>query len=162
MGTVIPTLYEVRKTETNRGMRTQIEGSCHCGNIRFALETDILRSDVIARSCECSFCRKHGAKTFSDPNGSSEFLVRNEDKLQRYVFALGTADFFICKACGVYIGGVVSEDQASWSTLNLRLKDLSGVSSVARSYCGEDAKQRIARRKKDWTPTKLGSGHRLL
>jgi len=37
-----------------------IEGSCHCGNIAFALDWQPEPAQITARACACSFCTKHG------------------------------------------------------------------------------------------------------
>src|ERR687887_204669 len=42
-------------------------GQCHCGAIRVELTTDRQPSDQVLGACQCSFCRKHNARAFSDP-----------------------------------------------------------------------------------------------
>src|SRR2546422_3634073 len=44
----------------------------------------------------CSFCRKHGARTTSDPSGRVVITVRHPGQLLRYRFGLETADFLVC------------------------------------------------------------------
>jgi hypothetical protein len=39
------------------------KGSCHCGVIEIELETDRLPKDQVVGACQCSFCRKHNART---------------------------------------------------------------------------------------------------
>lgn len=41
----------------------------------------------------CSFCRRHGVRTASDPNEQAEIIVHSERRLGRYGFGLRTADF---------------------------------------------------------------------
>ena len=86
----------------------QIDGSCHCGNISFQLVTELTEAQIAARACDCRFCRIHGAKNWSDPDGTATITVRDEDALQRYLFALRTAEFFICQTCGAYAGALRS------------------------------------------------------
>ncbi len=43
------------------------KGQCHCGAIRVELTTDRQPSDQVLGACQCSFCRKHNARAFSDP-----------------------------------------------------------------------------------------------
>ena len=133
-------------------MMHTINGSCHCGILSFVLETDVSPELITARACECNFCRIHGAKNWSDPNGKTEIHVRDPKRLQRYRFALRTADFFICMTCGAYIGAVLFDDKDAWSTVNLRLSSLDVAESSA-GYGSEDLDGRIARRKRNWTPT---------
>jgi len=42
-------------------------GQCHCGAIRLQLISDKPPSEQILGACQCSFCRKHNARAFSDP-----------------------------------------------------------------------------------------------
>jgi len=134
-----------------------IRGSCHCGNLSFELRTRTRWEDVTARVCDCRFCRIHGARNWSDPNGTASIRVREEKLLQRYRFALRTADFLICTICGVYLGAVLAEDDGTWSTINLRLTELTPGEEVA-SYGAEDSHQRIERRRRVWTPTVIETG----
>lgn len=127
-------------------------GTCHCGNLSFELRTKIEPSEIRARACDCSFCRLHGARTWSDPQGQAAIRIVEPQYLQKYRFGLRTADFYICRTCGAYLGAVLSDVDGIWSTLNLRLTDLA-VEEQGASYGAEDAFSRIARRKRDWTPT---------
>jgi hypothetical protein len=52
-------------------------GSCHCGNVRWILQSSFAFSDLPMRACQCSFCRKHGAVSTSDPKGESRFLLKD-------------------------------------------------------------------------------------
>lgn len=132
-----------------------IEGQCHCGNISYALETAFRASEIRARACDCSFCRIHAARNWSDPNGRATIEVRDEDELQRYLFALKTADFFICRVCGAYVGAVLFAADGTWSTVNLRLSDVADITEESASYGSEEKVERITRRKRIWTPTQV-------
>jgi hypothetical protein len=132
-----------------------IRGQCHCGNLSYDLETQVPRSEIEARACDCSFCRVHVARNWSDPGGQATIEITDSRRLQRYRFALKTADFLICQTCGVYLGAILSDSDGIWSTVNLRLSDLHDVGESAASYGDEDVKGRIARRKRVWTPTRL-------
>lgn len=83
--------------------------------------------------------------------------IDDEAHLQRYSFALRTADFYICRVCGAYLGAVLSDTDGTWSTVNLRLTTLSVAEEVA-SYGAEDTHDRVARRKRLWTPTTIIAG----
>jgi len=79
--------------------------------------------------------------------------------LQKYLFAMKTAEFYVCKTCGTYIGAVLSDRDGMWSTLNLRLTPLHGLPGSLASYGAENADERISRRKNVWTPTTVvGAG----
>lgn len=132
-----------------------IEGHCHCGNISFELTTAIPTMRIEARACDCSFCQMHGAKNWSDPKGTTTIRVHEDARLQRYLFALKTAEFYICTTCGAYVGAVLSESQGVWSTVNLRLTQLAEVSERPASYGSEQTADRVSRRKRVWTPTTI-------
>jgi hypothetical protein len=136
-------------------MRTTIKGRCHCGNVCFEIATDLLASAIEARACDCSFCRTHRAKNWSDPKGLATVTVKDAAQLQRYRFALRTADFYICRTCGAYVGAVISDRDGAWSTLNLRLTDLHDAAERPASYGAEQTADRVERRKKHWTPTRV-------
>ncbi|MGI9301753.1 MAG: hypothetical protein ACR2RB_03465 [Gammaproteobacteria bacterium] len=136
-------------------MKHTITGQCHCGNVSFELSTSVPVSGIEARACDCSFCRVHGAQNWTDANGSATIRVKDSNQLQRYLFALRTAEFLICTTCGAYAGAVFSDSEGTWSTVNLRLTGLSGITERTASFGGEQTSERIARRKRLWTPTKL-------
>lgn len=131
-----------------------ISGACHCGNLSFELSTCSDVGDIRARACDCSFCRLHGARNWSDPEGSVTIRVADKQNLQKYRFGLRTADFYVCRVCGAYLGAVLSDDEGTWSTVNLRLSKLS-VKEDPVSYGNEATADRVQRRKRAWTPTTL-------
>lgn len=132
---------------------TVINGACHCGNIDFELTTDIAAPDIVARACDCSFCRMHVTKNWSDPQGRATLRVRDEAKLQRYRFGLEAVDFYICATCGGYAGAVLRDDEGTWATLNLRLTDLRENPVAPASYGAQSGEENRMRRKRVWTPT---------
>jgi hypothetical protein len=138
-------------------MTNEIAGSCHCGNLTYRLLTHTALAEIRARACDCKFCRIHAAQNWSDPHGSVRIHVERLHELNKYRFASRTADFFVCRACGAYLGAVLTEGDTAWSTVNLRLSDLS-VHQQSVSYGAEDSDQRIARRKRVWTPTTIEIG----
>lgn len=130
-----------------------IGGSCHCGNLSFEIETSLPKDEIVARACDCRFCRIHAAKNWSDPDGEAWLRVADRAHLHRYRFALRTADFYVCRVCGAYAGAVLSDEDGSWSTLNLRLTDMADVPEASASYGAEGTVARVSRRKRLWTPT---------
>jgi hypothetical protein len=96
----------------------------------------------------------HGARTTSDPEGRVSFRVRDESQLQRYRFALRTADFLVCRTCGVYVAAVLTSPTGEFATVNVNA--IRGVLIVAdadpTTYDGESPEQRKARREDQWTP----------
>ncbi len=138
-------------------MKRTIAGRCHCGNLSYTLATNRRFEDIRARACGCRFCRVHGAGTWSDPAGEATIQIGTPEALQRYRFAQRTADYFICRCCGAYLGAVLSEGDGAWSTLNLRLSDLA-VPEDPVNYDAEDANTKLERRKQMWTPTRIIAG----
>jgi len=66
-----------------------------------------------------------------------------------------TADFLICKRCGVYVAAVMRAGDKAYATLNLNALDDSGgitQEAVSVSYDAETEPQRRARREANWTP----------
>ena len=73
-----------------------LTGRCHCGNLELSLETSVRPEELSLRADTCSFCRKHGARTTSDPSGRVVITVRHPGQLLRYRFGLETAVFLVC------------------------------------------------------------------
>lgn len=138
-------------------MVANIQGACHCGNISYELGTATPLEAITARSCDCTFCRLHGARTWSDPDGEAIIHVADPERLRRYRFGTGSTDFLICASCGAYAGAMVSEGARTWVTLNLRL---TGVKVPANPvhYGAEDRDSRTSRRQQLWTPARLIEG----
>jgi hypothetical protein len=80
----------------------KIGGSCHCGNLRFTFEWPTRGSIIPVRACSCGLCTKHKAVWTSHPNGRFSLVIGDEDQLNRYRFGTKTADFHVCRACGVH------------------------------------------------------------
>jgi hypothetical protein len=130
-------------------------GGCHCGNLRYTLETSLALGELPLRACQCSFCRLHGARSTSDPNGRLRFEVRDPAQLTRYRFGLKTADFLICANCGIYVGAVMREGAAQWAIVNANtLDEVEKLTQELKpmDYEGESEAQRLARRRQRWSP----------
>lgn len=79
----------------------RIEGSCHCGNIRFTLNWPDPSQRIPARACGCGHCTKHGAAWTSNPNARFSLLIADPTHVAIYRFGTKTADFHVCTTCGV-------------------------------------------------------------
>lgn len=73
------------------------EGSCHCGAVRFALETDFPE----LTTCDCSICRRKNALMVK-VHESRFWLLCGEESLSDYQFHTLTARHFFCSVCGIY------------------------------------------------------------
>jgi len=136
----------------------RIEGSCHCGNLTYAMQTRFTRETLAPRACGCSFCRKHDAISASDPDGSVSFGIRDPAAVSRYRFGLRTADFLVCRACGIYVGAVMERNGRQWAIVNLRASEFYDLPAAAVSYDAENEAVRIDRRLSRWTPVRDRAG----
>ena len=131
------------------------EGRCHCGAIAYGYATAVAPEDWSIRACQCAFCRAHDALSTSDPLGEIRFTAADATQLQRYQFALRTADFLLCRNCGVYIGAVIETSAGRFGIINTHTlvpvpEDIAGTEPI--SYDGEDTSGRVARREERWAP----------
>lgn len=129
-------------------------GSCHCGAVRTSFESD---RPLAPRACLCSFCRKHGARTVSDPEGAATIDCTLPPLVYR--FASCSSDYLLCPRCGVYVGAVFGPPEARLATLNLNAFDGQHLAMRAEpvSYEGESAERKAERRRLRWTPLRPGS-----
>jgi hypothetical protein len=131
------------------------EGGCHCGALGFSFQTALPVTRWSVRACRCGFCRAHGARTTSDPSGRLAFHLNEGEALRRYRFGLKTADFLLCRVCGIYLGAQIATANGAFGIINtLALMPLpAGLPVAAQAdYGSESASDRIARRERRWTP----------
>ncbi len=130
-------------------------GGCHCGNLRYALETQLTLVQLPLRTCQCSFCRHHGARSTSDPAGHLRFEAQDAAMFTRYRFGLRTADFLICARCGIYVGALMHDAGAAFAIINANTLDEAAQltqQSQPMDYDGEDEASRQSRRRARWSP----------
>jgi hypothetical protein len=136
------------------------QGGCHCGNLRVRIRLTKPSADMPVRSCACSFCRAHATRTVSDPAGLAE-LWADWSLVQKYQFGSRTADYLLCRRCGVYIGAVC-ETPAGWRAVinTLCLEDRAAFIQQAThpDYDQETVTMRLARRARNWTPARIHNG----
>jgi hypothetical protein len=134
----------------------QHDGACHCGAIGLELTLQWTPAETPVRACGCNFCRAHGARTVSDPAGLLELYFRDPSRVQRYRFGLETADFLLCRECGVYVAAVAATERGLAGTVNVNAladRDSFDEQPPVVSYDGESAQERRVRRSARWTPT---------
>lgn len=76
------------------------KGRCHCGAIGVGLVSDRPPAEQALGACQCSFCRKHNARAFSDPKARVTLTAADPEQLQRYSFGLRTSEPIVCRRCG--------------------------------------------------------------
>lgn len=133
-------------------------GQCHCGAICLQLASERLPSEQILGACQCSFCRKHNVRAFSDPKAHVTLTARDQEQIQHYSFGLDASRQIICRRCGVYVAMILADGDHAWSVINIDALDDRAMFTrepELRDYSAEDRQGRIARRKAHWTPTTL-------
>ena len=137
---------------------TEHTGGCHCGNLRLTLRLTQAPHEVRLRACQCSFCRANQTRTVSDPDGACAILVRDPDQVSRYRFGSKTADFLICRTCGIYIGAMSETSAGLRAVINTNCLDdraLFDGTAHPTVHDGETTESRMVRRAANWTPTTL-------
>lgn len=130
------------------------EGACHCGDVTVHFTTAYSEHDLPLRACQCRFCRTHGARTTSDPNGRLVISAK-PDALHHYRFGLKTADFLSCARCASYVGATIGEGADMRATLNANLlhyPEIERRQAQETHYTGETPEMRMTRRRATWTP----------
>ena len=130
-------------------------GRCHCGALSLSFATDRPPQDMPVLACQCPFCRKHGVRAVADPHGQVAVAVHDPALLERYRFGLATADFLLCRRCGVYLAAVMTDGDRCYAVVNLNSLDDAGAFTgppEARIYDDEDEAGRRQRRRTAWTP----------
>lgn len=127
-------------------------GSCYCKNISVTFTSTVSGSQLEPRSCDCDFCRKHGATYISDPNGSLDVIINNQNQINNYTQGSGTAKFVICQSCGVLAFVKYCTDNSIYATVNARiLDDISSFKdSVVVSPRKLTKEEKISRWSKIW------------
>jgi hypothetical protein len=129
----------------------RLTGACHCGAVTAAFETALDVAAIDVRADQCGFCRRHGAKTVSDPAGQLTLRFAERDVI-RYRFGSRLAEFLVCRHCGAYVAAVMER----FGVLNVVGADIGPLARRdARpvDYKRESAEERRDRRRERWTPT---------
>jgi len=132
---------------------TDIAGSCHCGNISFALQWPGEAGEIPARSCGCTFCVKHGGVWTSHPQARLKVRISDAGNVARYNFGTGTADFMVCARCGVAPLVTSQIEGTTYAVVNVNSfddVDRSRIRSAASSFEGEEVASRLDRRRRNW------------
>jgi hypothetical protein len=132
------------------------QGGCHCGAIRLTYRSATPAADHPLRACQCSFCRKHASIAVSDPKGLVEITLVDPEKASHYRFGMATADYLVCRDCGVYVAAVMTEGEKSWSVAIVNaLDDRAAFTGPVEpvDFSLEEKDGRLERRRARWTPT---------
>ena len=85
--------------DTSSSGPVTLNGSCHCGAVRFT--TTLTEGFASARRCTCSICRMRGAVAVTSTPDAFR-ITQGEDKLATYRFNTKTAEHHFCTVCGIY------------------------------------------------------------
>lgn len=141
----------------------QIHGSCHCGNLRVTLDWPDFGPTIPVRACGCGLCAKHRAVWTSHPNGRFFLQIADPSQVKRYRFGTRTADFHVCLTCGVMPIATCLIDGTLYAVINVNTFDDVKRSELVESptdFEGETTEDRLARRRRNWTPGTVGTANR--
>jgi len=113
-----------------------VEGSCHCGNVKFKVNLDL--SNLIR--CNCSICSKLGALWAFAPKSAMELLT-DENAYGDYQFGQKTLHHHFCKKCGVeaFAEGI-APDGSPTIGINVRSLDNFDIDGIPiQDYDGKSA-----------------------
>lgn len=102
-----------------------IEGSCHCGAVRWRFEA----IPDSATACNCTVCRRYGALWAYDYDGGA-IKVSGDTRVYKRGRTLG---FHFCPDCGcvTYWRGLAPEDDGRYRiAVNLRLAEPGAVAGI--------------------------------
>ena len=74
-----------------------LDGSCHCGAVRFQVEAEITE----LTTCDCSLCVKKNA-VMAKVHESALTVTAGEDALSLYRWNTGITRHYFCSRCGIY------------------------------------------------------------
>lgn len=134
----------------------QIEGGCHCGNIKLHYHSPLPPAELPVRSCDCSFCTKQGAYYTSHPQGKLTVIFSDRSRIKNYRFATLTADAWFCTRCGTYVLMTSEIDHHLYAALNVNCLDnmhFNRLTVPALSLSEDSIEQRLTRRQKAWIGT---------
>jgi hypothetical protein len=133
-----------------------IQGKCHCGNISFTLRWEPDPQEIPARACSCSFCVKHGGVWTASPHAALKVVIRDPALESRYEFGTKTAQFHVCRECGVVPVVSCRIDGRLYAVVNVNTFENVATTLLSRSvssFDGEGTDSRLARRARNWIGT---------
>jgi hypothetical protein len=101
-------------------------GGCHCGRVRFEVETDLDR----LMTCNCSLCQKRGSIMNFVPR-SAFHLLSGGDGQTEYQFNRKVIHHLFCPTCGVASYSIGNKpDGTPMVAVNIRCLDDIDVASL--------------------------------
>jgi hypothetical protein len=139
--------------ERLRDARVSLAGGCHCGNIRLTLSGVPEDAKLAVRECGCTFCQKHGGLWMAPAGARLTVAIAQPADVARYAFGTRTADFLVCRTCGVV--SVVTSRIAERLYAVVSVRAFEGIAPErlerrAVDFEGEELAERLARRTRNW------------
>lgn len=131
----------------------RIDASCHCGNIRVALDWPGDAPTIAARACGCGLCTRLGAAWTSHPDARFRLAIDDPARVTQYRFGTRTADFQLCQTCGIIPIVTCTIEGARYAVFNVNTFDNVDRASLAvarADFEGEAVENRLARRQRNW------------
>ena len=107
--------------------KEKMKGSCHCGNVSWALDTP----PASATACNCTICRRYGVLWAYGYIGHDIHISGEAHSYRRPDG--GVIDFHFCPNCGCvthYVAVKPGEDGRQWTAVNLRLTEPALVADL--------------------------------
>ena len=136
-------------------------GGCHCGMLRWNLESTLCVTNFTPRACDCDFCTRHHAAWISDPKGTLTLHVLQTGVLQRYRQGSEQAEFIICRDCGVLVAVVATDTRGTLlGAVNRNAFDHREAFPAEEIVSPQrlSPEQKLARWSEAWTPTQIRIG----
>jgi hypothetical protein len=111
-----------------------VQGGCHCGKVRFAIQ---VAPPLELLDCNCSICSRTGYLHLIVPRG--EFtLLSGTESLVSYRFGGGAAEHLFCRNCGIKSFYQPRSHPQAWS-VNFRCLDpRHGLQPEIRAFDGQN------------------------
>lgn len=110
---------------------------------------------IPVRACSCTFCTKHGGVYTSHPKGRLEVRIAEGDLVHQYAFGTETAEFYICRRCGVvpFVTSTIEGTLRAVVNVNtFENVDQAEFDSSVTDFGSENLEERLARRQRSWIP----------
>jgi hypothetical protein len=104
---------------------TKYIGSCHCGGVRFEVDTDQPLGPYFR--CNCSLCSRKGA-VIGAARRSALTVVAGEPLISTYTWNTHEAQHYFCKVCGIYTHHVM---RGQIHTVGLNMACIEGFDVTA-------------------------------
>ena len=112
-----------------------IEGSCHCGAVRFSFNS----RPEWAVSCNCSICRRLAALWIYAEAGRISMRME-PDATRRYIRSEANLAFHSCRTCGCTTHWENLAEPEGRMAVNLRLADADVAETIpVRRFDGADS-----------------------